>query len=119
MGNNFGLFGGRRRARWLLRLLHAMTSPDARIVAESNNVYQTKDPDHLRYHRFNRRRGRMSGQLRLRVRYRRYCTPWFDYLMVSPREMKEILAGTGWRVRRFLKSGGSIYVAVIEKVPTC
>ena len=119
MGNNFGLFGGRRRARWLLRLLHAMTSPDARIVAESNNVYQTKDPDHLRYHRFNRRRGRMSGQLRLRVRYRRYCTPWFDYMMVSPREMKEILAGTGWRVRRFLKSGGSIYVAVIEKVPTC
>jgi len=116
MGNNFGLFGSRTRARWLLRRLHATTSPDARIVAQTVDVYQTTDPDHLRYHRLNRRRGRMSGQIRLRVRYKRYCTPWFDYLMVSPQEMKVILAGTGWRVRRFLKSGGPVYVAVIEKV---
>ncbi len=115
MGNNFGLFGNRRRARWLLRRLHGLTTPDARIVAESNDVYQTKNPDHLRYHRFNRRRGRMSGQLRIRIRYQRYCTPWFDYLMVSPDEMKSILTGTGWRVQRFLKSSGSMYVAVIEK----
>jgi SAM-dependent methyltransferase len=117
MGNNFGLFGNRRRARWLLRRLYALTSLDARIVAESNNVYKTKDPDHLRYHRRNRRCGRMSGQLRIRVRYRRNCTPWFDYLIVSPKEMKAILAGTGWRVRRFLRSAGPSYVAVIEKLP--
>jgi hypothetical protein len=51
------------------------------------------------------------------VRYRRYCTPWFDYLIVSPEEMKVILTGTGWRVQRFLKSAGSPYVAVIEKLP--
>jgi SAM-dependent methyltransferase len=116
MGNNFGLFGSRRRARWMLRRLCGLTTPDARIVAESNDVYQTKNPDHLRYHRFNRRRGRMSGQLRFRVRYASYCSPWFDYLMVSPDEMKAILAGTGWHVERFLKSTGSPYVAVIEKL---
>jgi len=115
MGNTFGLFGSRQRARWLLRRLHGLTTPNARIVAESNAVYQTKNPDHLRYHRFNRRRGRMSGQLRIRVRYQRYCTPWFDYLLVSTDEMKAILSGTGWRVQRFLRSSGSTYVAVIEK----
>jgi SAM-dependent methyltransferase len=115
MGNNFGLFGSRQRARWLLRRLHALTSPSGLIVAESNAVYQTKNPDHLRYHRFNRRRGRMSGQLRIRVRYHRYCTPWFDYLMVSPDEMKVIVTGTGWRVQRFLRSSSPMYVAVIEK----
>jgi SAM-dependent methyltransferase len=117
MGNNFGLFGSRRRARWLLRRLDGMTSPHARIVAETNDVYQTKDSDHLRYHQLNRRRRRMSGQIRLRVRYKRYCTPWFDYLMASPQEMKAILTGTGWRVQRFLKSDGPVYVAVIEKFP--
>ena len=117
MGKNFGLFGSRSRARWLLRRLHALTSPNARIVAESLNVYQTKDPDHLRYQRFNRRRGRMSGQLRLRFRYRWYCTPWFDYLIVSLEEMEAILAGTGWRIQRFLKSAGPLYIAVIEKLP--
>ena len=117
MGNNFGLFGSQSRARWLLRRLHALTSSGARIVAESLNIYQTKDPDHLRYHRFNRRRGRMSGQVRLRVLYRRFRTPWFDYLFVLPGEMEAILAGTGWRVQRYLKSAGAPYVAVIDRLP--
>jgi SAM-dependent methyltransferase len=117
MGNNFGLFGSQSRARWLLRRLGALTSPEAHIVAESRDVYQTKDPDHLRYHQFNRQRGRMSGQIRLRVRYRRFCTPWFDYLFVSPEEMETILTGTGWRVQRYLKSTGPSYIAVIEKFP--
>jgi SAM-dependent methyltransferase len=115
VGNNFGLFGSLRRARWLLRRLHSVTPPDARIVAESNDIYQTKNPRHLQYHRYNRCRGRMSGQLRIRIRYQWYCTSFFDYLMVSPDEMKSILAGTGWHVERFLKSTGSPYIAVIEK----
>ena len=42
--------------------------------------------------------------------------PWFDYLLVSPGEMKAILAGTGWRLRQILRSsGGQVYVAVIGK----
>lgn len=57
----------------------------------------------------------MAGQLRLRVRYRGYVTPWFDYLYVSKGEMKEILKGSGWRVKKFIDSGDSVYVAVIEK----
>ena len=117
MGCNFGLLGNPARARRLLRRLHTMTSPEARILAETNDVYQTQDSLHLQYHRQNRRRGRMSGQVRIRVRYRHYATPWFDYLIVSPKEMKAILAGTGWRVRRFLKSAGPVYMAVIEKLP--
>jgi SAM-dependent methyltransferase len=116
-GNNFGLFGGRERARWMLRRLKGMTSPDARIVASTLDVYKTDDPDHLAYHRLNRRRGRMSGQLRLRVRYRHYTSPWFDYLMVSPDEMREIVEGTGWEVSRIIDSGSPAgnYTAVIER----
>jgi SAM-dependent methyltransferase len=115
LGNNFGLFASRGRARWLLRRLKRMTSDDARIIAESNHVYRTTERFHLDYHRRNRRRGRMSGQIRLRVRYKSYATPWFDYLLVSQPEMEEILDGTGWRVRRFLESGGPPYIAIIEK----
>ena len=114
-GNNFGLFGSFRRARWLLRRFHGITSTDARIVAESRDPYQTDAPEHLAYHKRNRRRGRMGGQIRLRVRYRAYKTPWFDYLLVSHDEMQVILGGTGWRVRRFIAPEGSAYVAVIEK----
>lgn len=115
LGNNFGLFGGRARARWLLRRLKRLTTDDARIIAESNNVYDTTNPWHLRYHRQNRRRGRMPGRVRIRVRYHTHATQWFDYLLVSQDEMEEVLSGTGWHVARFLESGGSAYIAVIEK----
>jgi hypothetical protein len=115
-GNNFGLFGNARRARWLLRRFHRLTSSRGRIVAESRDPYQTTSADHRHYHQLNRRRGRLPGQLRLRVRYGRARTPWFDYLIVSPREMRMIVAGTGWRVTRLVQAPGPIYVAVIEKV---
>lgn len=115
LGNNFGLFGGLKRARWLLRRMYRMTSDRARILAQSTDPYDVSDPCHLAYQKRNRQRGRMSGQLRLRIRYRAYATPWFDYLLASRDEMRQILAGTGWHARRFIESKGPRYIAVIEK----
>ena len=115
MGNNFGLFANPRRAKWLLRRLKKITSQKARIVAESLDVYGTDKPEHLDYHARNRRRGRMAGEIRLRVRYRELIGDWFDYLMVSQTEMQEIVEGTGWRVAEFHGSEGGQYVGVIER----
>jgi len=115
LGNNFGLFGNRERARRLLARLHAITDPDARILAESLDPHETDNPAHRAYHRANRRRGRLPGQVRIRVRYRRYATPWFDYLLVSRDEMRAILRGTGWTATRFLPPRGPLYVALITK----
>ncbi len=114
-GNNFGLLGSAGKADRMLRRLHALTSERGRIVAESRDVYDTDDPDHLAYQEHNRRRGRMAGQLRLRVRHRLHTTPWFDYLIVSPQEMEELVAGTGWRVARLLPGEAGVYAAVLAK----
>jgi hypothetical protein len=58
----------------------------------------------------------MLGQVRIRIRYLRYASPWFDYLLVSKPEMIEILRGTGWKIERFIRSKkGPAYVGVIEK----
>ena len=114
-GNNFGLFGGPAQAKRMLRRLHRLMSDEARIVAESRSPYGTDDPDHLAYHERNRQRGRMAGQLRIRIRHRSYTTPWFDYLIVSPEEMEELLAGSGWHVARLVEGEGDLYAAVIEK----
>lgn len=104
-GNNFGLFGSAKRARRLLRVMHRMTSPQARIIAESNDPAPPKGITptsakaamkcHMEYQAFNRRRGRLPGQLHIRIRYLRSVTPWFDYLLVSKDEMRQIVAGTG------------------------
>jgi cyclopropane fatty-acyl-phospholipid synthase-like methyltransferase len=114
-GNNFGLFASWNRARQLLKRFHRMTTPDACILVESVDPYQTTEPAHLRYHRMNRRRGHMSGQVRIRVRYKAWASPWFDYLLVSQEEMRKIVEGTGWRVSRVFESTGPSYAAMLEK----
>jgi SAM-dependent methyltransferase len=115
LGNNFGLFANAAKARRLLRRFKAFARPGAALIAESLNVYETKDPDHLAYQAANRERGRMSGQIRLRARYKRFVTPWFDYLMVSPAEMAELVDGTGWRVAaEYRNAGARFYTAFIE-----
>ena len=116
MGHNFGLIGNYKRAKWLLRRFAAMTSGIAKIIAETMDPYETTDPGYLAYHQFNRDRGRMSGQLKLRVRYKQYTTPWFDYLFVSKSEMEDILDGTGWQVKCYIDASDTpSYVAILAK----
>jgi hypothetical protein len=110
-GNNLGLFASRSKARRLLRRLRPLAD---RIVGGSNDLYRTDEPLHLAYQERNRHRGRMPGQLRLRVRYGNLMDPWFTYLLVSPDEVTEIVDGTGWRVERLVRDEGSYYVAVLE-----
>jgi SAM-dependent methyltransferase len=108
-GNGFGLVGSPSRAKRLLRRLRPLAD---RIVAASLDP-ATQDPAHLAYQEQNRKRGRMPGQLRLRVRYRDLTGPWFDYLIVSPDEMATILEGTQWRIHRLLEGGTGYYVAIL------
>ena len=118
LGNNFGLFGSFAKARALLRRFYGLTSQTACIIAECLDPYDTSNPKHLSYHRMNRARGRMPGQLRLRARYQDYATPWFDYLFVSRQEMTKILNGTGWRISKTVAGRGPTYVAMIHKTRT-
>ena len=114
-GNNFGLFGSRPKAKRLLRVMHGITTDGAVLLAESRDPYKTDDVAHLGYGQRNRRRGRMSGQIRIRIRFQASAGQWFDYLLVSPDEMRDLLEGTGWKIRRTIEDSGSLYVAVIGK----
>jgi SAM-dependent methyltransferase len=115
LGNNFGLVGNPKRAKRLLRRFHRMTSEVGRIIAQTRDPYETDLPEHLEYHARNREKGRMSGEARIRVRYKKYVTPWIDFLMVSQEEMEALLEGTNWEVRDFIDGEQGLYVAVIEK----
>lgn len=113
LGNNFGLLTNPRRARWLLARFASLTPVAGRIVAEVLDPYDTKSPEHRRYHRRNLARGRMAGQTRIRVRYRDLATPWFDYLFVSRPELRALLRGARWRVEHLIDSDGPTYIAVL------
>ncbi len=116
MGSNFGLFGGFERAKRILRKLHKITSKNGLIIASTRDTFKTNNLDHLEYHRRNRERGRMPGQLRLRIRFRKCVGIWFDYLIVSKKEMEDVLKGTGWKLKETVDSGNSAYIAVIHKI---
>lgn len=118
-GGNFGLMEDPQKARRRLRQFYRMTSRDAVVLAESRNPYVSVSPVHRAYHRRNRSRGRMPGQLRLRVRSGIAKTPWFDWLIVSPAEMKKIVSGTGWQVKEVIPPEGPAYVAVLRKEVVC
>jgi len=115
-GNNFGLFGGLKRARILLATMHGITTPNALIIAAAADPYTTRDPVHLAYHQRNRERGRMAGQIRLRIRYRQFRGDWFDYLFASPDEVRRIVEKTGWAVSEIVESPGPGFIAVLQKV---
>ena len=116
MGNNFGLLGNERRARWLLRRLRSLVRDGGRIVAESTDPAATDDPVHLAYHQSNRRRGRLPGQIRMRVRHSTSKSAWFDYLLVSRDEAEKLVDGTGWAIRDVVQGDTPHYVMSLEQV---
>jgi hypothetical protein len=96
-----------------------VTSDEACLLAETRDVHASEDPDHLAYHELNRERGRLPGALRIRVRFNQHVTPWFDYLMVSPDEMRAVVEPTPWHVAEIiepneLETSGQYY-AVLRK----
>jgi SAM-dependent methyltransferase len=115
MGNNFSLLGKFDRAERLLKRFHRITSPQGRIIALTRDPYATNLREHLDYHRLNREKGRMAGEAKIRVRYKKYATPWLHFLMVSKKEMKKLLGVTGWKMIKSLDGPEGIFIAVIDK----
>ena len=113
LGNNLGLLAGEQPGRRLLRKLARVVTDRGRILAGSYDPYEGASELARRYHERNRRRGRMAGLERLRVRYRHYATPWYDVLFASRGEVAWLAEGTGWAVKRFVDAGAG-YVAVLE-----
>ncbi|MFV2102485.1 class I SAM-dependent methyltransferase [Micromonospora sp. LOL_024] len=114
LGNNLGLVEGRERASTFLAALAAMARPGAQLIAQGTNPYGTRDPVHTGYHEQNRQRGRLGGQLRLRLRYRELGTPWFDYLVCSPTELAELVCGSGWQLTDVDDHDAPYYLATLR-----
>jgi SAM-dependent methyltransferase len=113
-GNNLGLLEGRRKGVALLRRFRRVLEPHGRLVGIGMDPTTTEDPRHLAYQARNRERGRMAGQIRLRVRYGHLTTPWFDYLFATLDELGEMAADAGWSIRDVLRDEGPGYAVVLQ-----
>ncbi|MHA1910344.1 MAG: class I SAM-dependent methyltransferase [Candidatus Kariarchaeaceae archaeon] len=113
-GNNFGVCGGEEKTIQMLKNFHKITTDNARIIASSRNATKTDNPVHLKYHQKNREEGKPPGLVRIRLELDEIIGEWWDLLMVSPEEMKELASQTGWKIVDVL---GPIknYIAILEK----
>jgi len=119
MYNNFGLAGNITATLEFLAYLHKITSENGQIITTIRNPYITDKPEHLSYQERNRRRGRYSGQVTIRIEYQDLVTSWFDLLMVSPEELEQLARQTDWKVVKTVIETDKIhrgyYGAVLEK----
>ncbi|HLE11630.1 MAG: hypothetical protein A2504_12895 [Bdellovibrionales bacterium RIFOXYD12_FULL_39_22] len=117
LGNNFGLLGTPKRGKKILEELHKITTCDANIIAQSCDISKTKNIFHIAYQKDCLQKGKLRGELKLRCRFGNIKGPWFDYLMVTQKEMEMILNGTGWKIQKIInEKTGPLYCAVISKV---
>lgn len=115
LGNNLGLLESPQAAPGFLAALAALSGPGATVLGVGNDPYTTQDAVHLGYHERNRVAGRAAGQLRIRVRHRRLATSWFDYLLSSPPELEQLVAGTAWRLADVRSEDGGGYLAALVR----
>ncbi len=106
MGHNIGLLHDFETGKRTLSRLAELTSPNGRIVGTTRDVSSTTKPYHLAYQEGNLRKGRMRGQIRLRIRYEMCVSDWFDYLFVSEQELRQMAHGTGWRLGKTIMGYG-------------
>lgn len=110
---NFGLAGTAEETVAFLEHLHSLTNPGARIVLDTVDPYADNDEADLAYVRRNTERGRIPGQVTIRIRYRGLATPWYDLLCVSAGELEALAEGAGWHPVMLREDGADVY-AVLE-----
>ncbi len=113
LGNNLGLLGSRETSAITLAELARITAPGGQLLGSGMNPYRANDPAHLAYHECNRTRGRMPGQVRMRVRHGVLATPWFDYLFTSIDELTDLVLGTEWSVG-WVEEDGTNYTVRLD-----
>jgi SAM-dependent methyltransferase len=115
LGNTFGLSGSFENAKKLLKQFYDITSKEGRLIILSRDPYKTDVKEHLDYHERNRIQGRMAGQAKIRVRYKKYATPWLHFLIVSQQEMEEILEDSFWKVTKYINGERGQFIVILNK----
>lgn len=114
-GNNFGLMQDRKTAISVLNKMYSYTDKDAIFMAESMDVGKTNNEYHLAYQKRNLSKNRMRGQIKFRLRFQKYATPYFDYLFVNKSELEEIVSKTKWKIFKIIKNESCNFIAILKK----
>jgi hypothetical protein len=117
-GNNLGLFQSRDFFIYLMSVLENYTHDNSLLYLESMSPYSEGflDQDTVDYVNQNLIQKKLGGQMHLRVRYKKFVTPWTDYLFLSVDELKTLLSKTNWSLNNiYADNESNQYIAVLKK----
>lgn len=117
LGNNLGILGSASHARRMFAAMAELMAPGGRVLGIGLDPHATDQPHHLEYQAWNRERGRLPGQIRLRVRHRRLADAWFDWLFLSIGELRDLAAASEWEVVEHTEPEPG-YLAVLQPKAT-
>lgn len=109
MGNGLGLLGPPEVARRRLTALARSCEPGAKIVGS------TVDPAKCgsRHLAYQIGRSQVRGDVRIRVRYKRYRSPWMRFMFFSPRDLEAAIDRTPWSLMKLIPGEDGGYSAVL------
>jgi SAM-dependent methyltransferase len=99
LGHNLGLLHTPERAPSILRWLAERCATGAEMVGDSVDPTLADDADWREYRARNSALGRRPGQTRSRIAYGDHVGDWFEYWLLSPVELEQAAAGTGWELK--------------------
>jgi ubiquinone/menaquinone biosynthesis C-methylase UbiE len=116
LGNNFGLFSNKDKAKILLNNLYCITKENALIIAESTDPLCMSTKSSILYRNRNIIKNKLPGQTKIRLRFGEIVGDWFDFLFVSKSDLEDIIQNTGWGVKEYIDKDQFLFIAVIQKL---
>lgn len=115
MFNNFGLAGSVNGTQRVLERIHKITTDKGQIIATIRDPTVTEIKEHLKYHEQNRKRGRPIGQVTIRLEYKGEKSDWFDLLILTPKELENLVKVVGWKIEKLVVGTDGWYGVVLKK----
>jgi len=112
---NLGLAGGWQETRTLLANLAKLSTTEAVLVADSVDPTLTDDPEEIAYQNQQHKSGRYIGQVRLRLRYGKIVSPWWEQSNIAIVDLPRLVSGTGWIVRNHHINGEEHYAILCHE----
>lgn len=112
MNNGLGISGDLKRTTEMLTDVGRVLSSRGQLIGHTSNPNEPGTAVDEGYRSRNLSARRPAGLVKLRVRYRSYLGPWFELMLLAPREVQDLLRKTGLRLKKTIPWESSrIYVA--------
>ena len=98
-----------------LKHAHELTKPNGIIVFDSLDVRCTDNPKHLKYHEYNRKRGRYIGEIHMKIEYKGEIGKSFNWLHIDPDTLNKEIKKTKWNCEIIHKESSGDYLAKLTK----